>query len=106
MNDGHCLCNLVFLHGSLIKADFLKKYSFACVAACGHSLVSRDKSGLSLVGRGYSVAVCRLLIVVAYVCGGQALGPRASVVVAHRLSNCDSWALEGTGFNSCSVCAP
>ena len=42
---------------------------------------------------------------VAYICGGQALGPRASVVVAHRLSNCDSWALEGTGFNSCSVCA-
>ena len=25
--------------------------------------------------------------------------------MAPRLSNCDSWALEGTGFNSCSVCA-
>ena len=50
------------------------------------------------------VPVSRLLIEVAFICGGQALGPWASVVMAHRLSNCDSWALEGTGFNSCSMC--
>ena len=41
------------------------------------------------------VAVRRLLIAVASLCcGAQALGMRASVVAAHRLSSCGSWALE------------
>ena len=34
-------------------------------------------------------------------CGAQALGAWASVVGAHRLSTCDSWALE-YGLSSCS----
>ena len=52
--------------------------------------------GLSLVvlSGGYSVAVRRLLIVVASRCGAWALGMQASVVVAHGLSSCGSWALE------------
>ena len=40
------------------------------------------------------VAVCGLLIAVASHCRAQALGMRASVVVAHGLSSCGSWALE------------
>ena len=41
------------------------------------------------------VAVCKLLIAVASVCcGAWALGARASVVVARRLSSCGSQALE------------
>ena len=41
------------------------------------------------------VAVHGLLIAVASLrCGAQALGARASVVVAHRLRSCGSWALE------------
>ena len=40
------------------------------------------------------VAVRMLLIAVASRCGAQAIGTRASVVVAHRLSSCGSWALE------------
>ena len=52
--------------------------------------------GLSLVvlSGGYSVAVRRLLIVVASRCGAWALGMQASVVVAHGLSSCGSWSLE------------
>ena len=40
------------------------------------------------------VAVHGLLLVVASRCGAQALGAQASVVVAHGLSSCGSWALE------------
>ena len=40
------------------------------------------------------VAVCRLLIAVAPRCRARALGTRASVVAAHGLSSCGSWALE------------
>ena len=40
------------------------------------------------------VAVRGLLIAVASRCGAWALGAPASVVVARRLSNCGSWALE------------
>ena len=40
------------------------------------------------------VVVCGLLIAVASRCGAQALGARALVVVARRLSSCGSWALE------------
>ena len=53
--------------------------------------------GLSLVvasGGLLFIAVCRLLIVVASRCGAWALGMRASVVVACRLSSCGSRALE------------
>ena len=35
-------------------------------------------------------------------CGARALGARASVVVAHRLSSCDSQALERR-LSSCSA---
>ena len=41
------------------------------------------------------VAVCGLLIAVAFLCcGTQALGTWAAVVVARGLSSCGSWALE------------
>ena len=41
------------------------------------------------------IALCGLLIAVACLCcGAQALGAWASVVVAHGLSSCGSWALE------------
>ena len=54
--------------------------------------------GLSLVAasRGYSFVVVRgLLTAVAFLCcGAQALGVRASVVVAHGLSSCGLQALE------------
>ena len=40
------------------------------------------------------VVVHGLLTAMASRCGVQALGPRASVVVACRLSSCGSWALE------------
>ena len=40
------------------------------------------------------VAVRGLLIAVASRCGVQALGTRASVVAAHGLSSCGSWAVE------------
>ena len=40
------------------------------------------------------IAVRRLLIAVASRCRAQALGARASVVVARRLSSCGLWALE------------
>ena len=35
-------------------------------------------------------------------CGAQALSARASVVAAHGLSSCDSWALE-RGLSSCGA---
>ena len=35
-------------------------------------------------------------------CGAQALSTRASVVAAHGLSSCDSWALE-RGLSSCGA---
>ena len=37
-------------------------------------------------------------------CGAQALGTWASVVVAHRLSSCGSWAIEHR-FSSCDTLA-
>ena len=51
------------------------------------------------------VAVRGLLIVVASLCcGARALGARASVVVAHGLSSCGSWALEHR-LSSCGAWA-
>ena len=54
--------------------------------------------GFSLVGvsKGYSlVVVCRLLIVTASLVAQHRLqGLWASVIVAYRLSSCNSWALE------------
>ena len=34
-------------------------------------------------------------------CGARALGMRASVVAAHGLNSCGTWALEHAGFSSC-----
>ena len=37
-------------------------------------------------------------------CGGaRALGVQTSVVAAHRLGSCGTWALEHTGFSSCGT---
>ena len=56
---------------------------------CVRAFSSRGKQGLLLD------AVHGLLIVVASLCcGAWALGTQASVVVAHGLSSCGSWALE------------
>ena len=56
---------------------------------CGWAFPNCGEQGLLLV------AVHRLLIAVASLCcGAQALGARASVVVACGLSSCGSWALE------------
>ena len=49
-------------------------------------------------------AVHGLLIAVASRCGARALGPRASVVVAHGLSSCGSRALEHR-LSSCGAWA-
>ena len=38
-------------------------------------------------------------------CRARALGTRASVVAAHRLSTCGTWALEHVDFSSCSMWA-
>ena len=40
------------------------------------------------------IAVCGLLIAVASRCGAEAVGVRASVVVARGLNSCGSWAPE------------
>ena len=58
------------------------------IAVCGLSLVG--------VSRAYfPVALCRLLIVVAFlIAEHQALGTQASGVAARGLSSCNSWALE------------
>ena len=48
------------------------------------------------------IVVCRLFIAVASRCGAWALGARASVVVARRLSSCGSWAQERR-LNSCGA---
>ena len=57
------------------------------VAAHGLSLVAASGGYSSLRCAGFSLR-CLLC------CGAQALGARASVVVACRLSSCGSWALE------------
>ena len=49
--------------------------------------------------------VHRLLIVMASLCGAQALGMRASVVAAHRLSSCGLKALEHADLSSCGTWA-
>ena len=68
------------------------------VAACG-LFSSCSERGLLLV------AVHRLLVAVASLCcGARALGARASVVVAHRLSSCASRALEHR-LSSCGAWA-
>ena len=76
---------------------------WAFVAARGLSLVAAS--------RGYSFAVHWLLIAVASLCcGAPALGVRASVVVAHRLSSCGAraslfrgmWDLPGPGLEPVS----
>ena len=55
---------------------------------CAQAFSSCGERGLLFV------AVCRFLIAVASLCcGAQALGMRASVVVAHGLSSCGSRAL-------------
>ena len=54
---------------------------------------------------GHSLGVvCRLLIAVAYCCGPQVLGSRASVVVVPGLSSCGSQALEH-GLSRCGAWA-
>ena len=67
------------------------------VAACGLSLAAA--SG------GYSLLRCTgFLLRWLLLCGACALGARASVVVAHRLSSCGSWALERR-LSSCGTLA-
>ena len=63
---------------------------------CARAFFSCAERGLLFV------VVCGLLIAVASRCGAQALGARASVVVARRLSSCGSWALERR-LSSCSA---
>ena len=63
------------------------------MAALGLSCCTRDFSSCGERGLLF-VAVHRLLIAVASRCGAWALGARASVVVARRLSSCGSQALE------------
>ena len=50
------------------------------------------------------VAASGLLIMVTSHCGARALGTWASVVVAHGLSSCGSWALERR-LSICGTCA-
>ena len=49
------------------------------------------------------LVVHKLLIAVASLCGAQALGMRASVVAAHRLSSCGLKALEHADLSSCGT---
>ena len=55
---------------------------------CARAFSSCSKRGLLFI------LVCGLLIAVTSRCRAWALGARASVVVAHGLSSCGSWALE------------
>ena len=83
-------------NGSFTHARFLKNfiYLFIYLWLCWVFVAVRGLS-LVVVRRGYSfIVACRLLIVVASRCGAQALGVRASVVVARGLSSCGSRALE------------
>ena len=80
------ICPGVGLQGQMVGlflAFFFFWLRWVFVAACGLSLVAAS-GGLS--------------------CGAQALGTRASVVVAHRLSSCGTWALE-CRLSSCGAWA-
>ena len=64
--------------------------------------------GLSLVAasRGYSSLQCAGLSLCGLSCyGAQALGTRASLVAALRLSSCGTQALDCAGFSSCGTWA-
>ena len=82
------------LHKPDILRVFFKKLIYFIFGCVGSSLLH---VGFSLVAasRDYSSLRCavfslRWLLVL----GARALGARASVVVAHGLSSCGSWALE------------
>ena len=70
---------------------FLKNYLF--LAALGLHCCARTFSSCGEWGLLF-VAVRRLLVAVASRCRVWALGVRASVVVAHGLISCGSWALK------------
>ena len=88
---------------SLVRCFFKKKlFIYLFMAAlglrcCMRAFSSRSERGLLFV------AVCGLLTAVACLCcGARVLGTWASVVVAHGLSSCSSWALE-RGLSSCGT---
>ena len=73
---------------------YIHKYIYLFLALLGLRCCVQAFSGQGERGLLF-VAVRGLLIAVASLCcGAQALGARASVVVAHGLSSCGSWALE------------
>ena len=76
---------LIFLKISLFIFKFLAAQDLCC---CAQAFSSCSKQGLRFV------VLRGLLIVVASCCGARALGTRASVVVARRLSSCGLRALE------------
>ena len=61
------------------------------LAALGLRCCARASSSCGERGLLF-VAVCGLLIVVASHCGARALGTPVSVVVAHGLGSCGTWA--------------
>ena len=76
---------------------FIYLFIFGCIPCCARAFSSCGERGLLFV------VVRRLLIAVASLCwGAQALGARASVVVALGLSSCGSRALE-CRLNSCGA---
>ena len=91
---------------SLIKVHlyFFLKYIILFIWLCQFFTAVWGCS-LDVVSRDYSlVAVSRLLVVVASLAAGHGLwGSQDSVVVAHVLSSCGSWALEHR-LSICSAC--
>ena len=91
---------LIFIH--LFIYLFLAALGLCC---CLWAFSSCGEQGLLFV------AVHRLLIVVASRCGAQAVGTRASVVVARGLSSCglrayllhSMWDLPGPGLDPCPL---
>ena len=70
---------------------FLAALGLCC---CTWAFSSCGKRGLLFI------VVHGLLIMVAC-CRARALGTQASVVAAHGLNGCGTWALEHAGFSSC-----
>ena len=93
-------CKFIYFIFSLLLLFFLisgffslkNLFIYLFLAALGLHCCAQASSSCGELGLLF-VAVCWLLIVVASLCcGAQALGTRAAVVVACRLSSCGTWA--------------
>ena len=80
---------------------FIYLFIYLFLAALGLRCCTQAFSSCSERGLLF-IVVHGLLTAVASRCGARAPGARASVVVAHRLNSCGSWALE-CGLSNCGA---